>query len=191
METENQNTQTEAATTAHHKIIARDIKRELPCNLTQEEMLDIAIDKAKAEGELEQVRDEFRDVKDQWNERIEEAEKRIAQMGVEIRTRQRKRVVLCHERVVAETRMVEVVREDTNEVVDRRAANLFEAGKVLPQTKHLDVHAGDEPADGDVDSALAAAAAETQRAANVEETEDGDVVPPEGDGKRAKKGKRK
>lgn len=174
-----------------HKIIATDIKRELPCKLDEQQLLEVAIDKAKAEAELDEIKDDFRDVKEQWNERIEEVEKRISQMGAELRTRERKRVVLCHERVVAETRMVEVVREDTLEVVDRRPANLFEAGKVLPQTKHLDKddqHPDDPP---DVDDALAAAAAETQRAANVEETEDGDVVPPEGDGKRAKKSKRK
>ena len=167
-----------------HKVTATDIKRELPCKLTDSDLLEVAIDKAKAEGELDQIQDEFADVKRDWGKRIEECEKRIAQMGSELRLRERKRVVICHERVVLATRMVEVVREDTFEVVDRRAANLFEAGKVLPQTKRIDDKSAEDPPE--VDDALAAAAAETMKAAGVEETEDGDVVPPEGDGKKTK-----
>ena len=190
METQQQPTSNE-----QHKITATDIKRELPCKLTDTDLLEIAIDKAKAEGELDQIQDQFADVKREWGKRIEESEKRIAAMGSELRTRERKRVVICHERVVIATRMVEVVREDTYEVVDRRAANLFEAGKALPPTKHLDEKP--EAPSKEVDEALAAAQAETrdaaqnQKATNVEETEDGDVTVPEGDGKRKSKKKAK
>jgi hypothetical protein len=178
----------ETQTNEQHKITATDIKRELPCKLTDSDMLEIAIDKAKAEAELDEMEDEFADTKRDWGKRIEEVEKRVAAMGSELRTRERKRVVICHERVVLETRMVEVVREDTMEVVDRRAANLFEAGKVLPMTKRLeDAPPVDPP---DVDAALAAAHAETMKAAGAEEV-DGDVTVPAGDGKKPKKSKRK
>jgi hypothetical protein len=181
--------------TTEHKIIATDIKRELPCKLTDAELLELAIAKTKTEAELDELRDEFRDVKSTWSDRIDDVEKRIAHMGSELRAGERKAVVICHERIDLATRMVEVVREDTLDVVDRRAANLFEAGKVLPHAKRLDDSPPGEEPPG-VDDALAAAAAEgrdaaaTQKSVNVEENDEGDVVPPEGDGKRAKKSKK-
>lgn len=188
METTEQTTTTET-----HKIITRDIKRDLPCRLTDTQLVEVATDHAKLEAEIGDVTDQFGDVKREWNKRIEDLEKRKEHLGGCLITRSRKSVVICHERVDAITRMVEVVREDTGEVVDRRVANLFEASKVLPETKHI---GGDEIAapgdDAAVDADLEAAQAESaaaQKAVGVEENEDGDVVPPEGEPK--KKGRRK
>jgi hypothetical protein len=175
-----------------HKVIAHDIKRELPVKLTNDQLLEVAFSKARLEDERDQLQDQFADVKREWGERIAGVEKHIDAMGVELRTRERRQVVLCHERVVAATRMVEVVREDTDEVVERRAANLFEVGKVLPPAKReeTDATAEDPP---EVDDALAAAANETLKAAaaaNVEETEDGDVTVPDTAAPKKKRGRK-
>jgi hypothetical protein len=172
-----------------HKVIAEGIKRELPVRLTNDELLDVAFSKARLEDERDQLEDQFADVKRQWTERIAGIEKHIDAMGLELRTRERKQVVICHERVVAATRMVEVVREDTNEVVDRRAANLFEVGKVLPPAKRDEANAtAEDPPD--VDDALAAAAEETMKAANVEENDEGDVTVPDTAAPKKKRGRK-
>lgn len=161
-------------------IIKRDIMRELPCKLDGEALLDIAIAKSEAEAKLEELQSDFSDAKDEWKARLEEVEKRIAVMGAELRLKEQKRVISCYERFVSGT--VEVVRADTKEVVERRAANLFEASRSSTRSK----------SDEEAESAKASAdAAKTQRDANVEEDDEGDVVAPEGDGKRNGKGKRK
>lgn len=151
-------------------IIRKNIKRELPVKLDNSEMLDIAIAKANAEGDLDELQVEFRDVKAEWNQRIEEQEKRIAIMSVELRTKEQKRVVVCFERFRAGT--IEVVRDDTKDVIERRSASLAEAQKAIPGT--------------DV-----AAAAAAQKAANVEEDDEGDIVAPAGDGKKQRSNKAK
>lgn len=147
------------------EVTRKGIKRELPVKLETHEMLMIAIAKSKAEAELDEMEAELRDIKADWNQRIDEQERRIAVMGVEIRTSEQKRVVPCYERFRAGT--IEVVREDTHEIIERRAASLAEAQKALPGTDVAD-------------------AAATQKAANVEEDEDGDVVVPEGNGRKSK-----
>lgn len=167
---------------SQHKIIARNIKRELPSKLTDAQLLEVATHKADLEAELEEMHDQFADTKRDWSKRLEDVEKRIEHLGGEIRSRSRKSVVICHDRVDSITRMVETVREDTNEIVDRRVANLFEASHVMPKTEHTKGDAIAAPGDEDDDAAdesLADAAAETQRAAGIEENEDGDVVVPD------------
>lgn len=179
---ENTETTTTEAPPVTSKIIARNIKRELPSRLTDVQLLEVATNKADLEAELEETQDQFADNKREWSKRLEDIEKRIDHLGGEIRSRSRKSVVICHDRVDAITRMVETVREDTGEIVDRRVANLFEASQVMPQTQHTKGDAiaapGDEDDEG-VDTSLADAAAETQRAAGIEENDEGDVVVPD------------
>jgi hypothetical protein len=177
-----------------HKITARNIKRELPCKLTDAQLLEVATVKADLEAELDELQDQFADVKRDWGKRLEETEKRIDHLGGELRARARKSVVICHDRIDAVTRMVETIREDTGEVVDRRVANLFEAGQVLPQTQHTkgdEIAAPGDEDDDSVDDSLAAAAADAQRAAGIEETEDGDVVARETAAPKTKRSKKK
>lgn len=177
MNTEAQNTTITivANTSAAEDILKRGIKRELPCKLTDQEELEIARRKAAAEAELEEVQADFDDAKNEWKGRIEEVEKRIALMGAELRTGEQKRVIDCYERFVAGT--IETVRSDNGMVIDRRAASLADTQRALPNVVREE-------------QAQQADAAKTQRDANVEEDEEGDVVAPAGDGKKSK-GKRK
>lgn len=180
MNTENTTNENETTTppAVVEDIIKRDIMRELPCKLTDDSLLKVAIKKAEAEAELEEMRDDFKDVKDDWGTRISDAEKRIAEMGAQLRTKEERRVIKCYERFVSGT--IEVVRDDTKQVIDRRAASLAEAQRSLPSRTKAE----------DNEQAEAAAAAKAQRDNGVEEDDEGDVVPPAGDGKRGRKGKK-
>lgn len=174
---ENQNTAPVTSIAPAEDVVKRGIKRELPCKLTDQQELDIARRKAQAEAELEELQDDFNDVKEEWKTRLDEVEKRIAVMGAELRSGEQKRVIDCYERFVNGT--IETVRSDNGMVIDRRAASLADTQRALPGTVK------DEAA------AQAADAAKAQRDSNVEEDEEGDVVAPAGDGKKNGKGKRK
>lgn len=161
------------------KITRKSVLRELPVELADQELLEVARDKARREAALEELQASFTDVKRDWNARIEADEKVIAQLGAIVRTGQRRQPVDCFERYQTEGEhkgKVEVVRKDTDEVVERRVADLLEARNALP------------PEEGDV----AAQAARMQRAAGVEENDEGDVVPPDeaAPKKRGRGGKR-
>lgn len=151
-------------------VLKKGIKRELPVRLTDIERLEIAEAKAKLEAELDEHRAEESDRRREASEREKEIEKRIAVMGAELRTREQRRVVICYERW--EAGQVVIVRQDVDpvdaeSVVERRAANLAEAQKVMPG-------AGQPAKNGDV----LAEAAKMQRDAGIEEDDAGDVVPP-------------
>lgn len=113
-------------------IVKDNITRELACELDDRDVLTIARAKAKAEAELEELQEEIDDERTVQKARLEAVEKRIEIMGAEIRTGEQRRPVPCYERFVSG--MIEVVRKDTNEVIDRRAASLVEAQKVMPMT---------------------------------------------------------
>lgn len=191
---DNQSTQPPAP---NAKILTKNIRRELMTPLSDEHLLEVATVKADLEAELEELEEQFADTKRDWGKRIDECEKRISHLGGEIRARARKSVVICHERVDPITRMVETVREDTGIVVDRRVANLFEAAQVLPPTESTKGDKVDAPGDEDDDAADASLedaqreAAAAKRDTNVEENEDGDVVPPESEPKKGKRSKKK
>lgn len=192
--------QIETETTETHKTIATGIKRELPCKLTDSELLDTAIIKADLEAELTALENEFDEVKSDWSKRLKDTERRIEKLGAEIHARERKRVIDCHDRIEIATRMVETVREDTGEVVERRVANLFETGRVTPPAKHVNGDAVAAPGDEDDGAALDDAAEESksgdiadamkaQEDSGIVEDEDGDVAVP--DTAAPKNGKRK
>lgn len=170
--------------TVTETIVRKKVLLELPCPLTDFEVLAKAKQKANAELELEELLAELADVKRGWSKRIEEKEKTIAQWGAEIRTGDEKRVIECYERYQSEGEhrgKIETIRKDTAEVVSRRAADLLEARQAVPDADDSD----------DADADVLAAAAKSQRDAGVEEDEDGDVVAPAGEGKRTRKVRKK
>jgi hypothetical protein len=163
-------------------VIRDQIKRELPVRLTDAERLEIAEAKAMAESELDEHSATEADRRREAAKRGEEIEKRIAVMGAELRTREQRRVVLCYERWKAG--QVEVVRRDLDprdpqSVVERRAANLAEAQRAIPDAAQED--------GGDV----LTQAAKMQRDAGVAEDDDGDVVVPDTAAKKRRGGGRK
>lgn len=153
------------------RVLRKKILLELPCPLDDSALLAIAKDKSTQEAELEQLEEEFADFKRGWSARIEAKEKAIALLGHQIRTGEQKRVIECFERYQAEGEhagKVETVRKDTFDVVERRVADLLEARNAVPDSDQEDDK-------GDV----LAQAARMQRAAGVDENDEGDVVPPD------------
>lgn len=111
----------------------RGIERELPCKLTNTDLLEVAISKAKAEAFLEEQEAKFEDVKREWSTSLKEIEKRISTMGSELRTRERRQPVECYERW-RDGATLEIVRSDTHEVIDVRTATLRDKQPNLPET---------------------------------------------------------
>lgn len=161
--------------TATQEIHRTGLQRELPCKLKQHEWLEIAVKKSRLEDELEEVKEQFDQVKEQWKKRITEIEDRIAVHRVELRTGEQKRVVECFERWKGQ--VIEIVRDDTGEVIDSRTASLRDTQQQIPGTEE--------------DEAAQADAAATQRSAGVAEDEDGDVIPIESNGSGRPKKKKK
>lgn len=165
-------------TTQTEDIVKDNITRELPCSLNDLEVLKIARAKAKTEAELEELQDEIKDERSAQAARLEAVEKRIEIMGGEIRTGEQRRPVPCYERFVNGT--IEVVRKDTSEVIDRRAASLVEAQKVMPMT--------DAPA---ADASTLDQAAHMQRGFSEDDDEAPDEGEPESEPKKKRRGKAK
>ncbi len=168
---------------ATQDIVNRDIKRELAVKLTNEDLLEIAIEKAQLEAQLEELETDFGDAKKEWAKRMEDVEKRIAVKGHELRSKEQKRVVDCFERFRAG--LIETIRTDTYEVVETRAANLFEAAKASGKTLPTG-----EPAEVDPDELAQRDAAKAQKDVGVAEDENGDVIPVEDDGSKRKSRKK-
>lgn len=116
----------------------RGIERELPCKLSNSQLLEIAISKANLEAHLEELEAKFEDVKREWTTQMKDVEKRISTMSGELRTREQRRVIECYERW-RDGATLEIVRTDTGEVIDVRVATLRDKQPNLPATD-------DEPA---------------------------------------------
>lgn len=115
------------------EIHRRGIERELPCQLTNQQLLEIAISKSNLEAYLDELGAKFEDAKREWQTQIKEVEKRISTMSAEIRTREQRRVIECYERW-RDGATLELVRTDTGEVVDVRVATLKDKQGELPAT---------------------------------------------------------
>jgi hypothetical protein len=162
-------------------IVRKNIRRELPVALTNNEFVELARYKARLELERDEAESTFAERKNEHAQRLKDLEARIGKAGAELRTGEQKRVVECVQRYVRSGEhagKVETVRLDTDEVVERHAADLLESRQAVP--------------DDDVSDNLLDAASKMQREGNTE-TDDGDVVPsdePTPKGKRKRKAKR-
>lgn len=145
------------------------IERELPCKLTNEQLLETAISKANAEAHRDELEAKLEDLKREKTTEIKEVEKRIDAMGAELRTRERKQLVECYERW-RDGATLEIVRSDTREVIDVRVATARDKQQPLPS--------GDEPAD---------AAAQTGFPEDDEDDADDEEPAPKSKGKRSRK----
>lgn len=183
-------------TTTTEDITTDDIKLELPCKLAPHELFDIAIRKTETELELEAEEARLDDIKAEFGDRMKGLEKKIAIMREQLHSREERRLVDCYERFVANT--IERVRKDTREVFDRRAATMLDNQRRLPavgsepksKSKLAVVPDDGVPIDAPKEAHFNPVMTPEQ-AANVEVSDDGDVVVPEGDGKRKRKSKSK
>lgn len=161
-----------------HDVIRRNIPRELPCKLTEEEFTRIARQRATKEAERDELSDDLAREKKKRQDQIDGIDDEIGKMGRELHTGYQDRTVKCFEvfrKGVDGVGYVHTIRGDTLDEVERRPATAHETQRHLPSTDGV----------GILDVAR-----ERQRSA--QDDHDDDV--PDDDGnetKKTKRGKRK
>jgi hypothetical protein len=161
-------------------IVRKNIRRELPVPLTDLEFVELSRYKANLELEREEAESAFAERKNDHTQRLKDLDARIGKAGAELRVGEQKRVVECLQRYVKtgeHAGKVETVRLDTNEVVERHAADLLESRQAVP--------------DDEVSDDMLEQAAKMQREGNVEENDEGDVTVPDSPAAKVKRRKGK
>lgn len=111
-------------------IIKRNLKRELPCALDDDEVLIHARAAAKKRAELCTIQLEIADERKKQKERVATVAKEIARLDGIVESGKERRIVVCHEKWA--NGAVHLVREDTGEVVDTRQATAADRNLVVP-----------------------------------------------------------
>jgi hypothetical protein len=111
-------------------IVKRYVKRVLPVDLTDDELLKIAREAAKKRRVLRQLENDLADEVKQRKQRIAELEKEITTHDRELDTEQQERVVICDE--IFRSGLVYTRRSDTGEEFEPRPATALEAQRFLP-----------------------------------------------------------
>jgi hypothetical protein len=152
---------------------ARKVNVTHDADLEELEIAALARQAALEDKVLEDLEDKFADVKADWRDKIERQEKKRDEQRKDIARGKQTRVTYC-DQVFAAGQIISVSR-DSGEVVHVRPASPGEAQKALPADN----------------GGLLADAARAQKESNVEEDEEGDVVPPDGSDQPKKRGKGK
>lgn len=119
-------------------VIRRAIKRELPCKLTDEEMLRIARERVAREAEVAKLKAEAKLDAERRKAQIGDIEDEIAKKGVELHTEHQDRTIPCDEifrRDIEGGGWVHTIRRDTGAEVERRPATAHEMQRHLPGTE--------------------------------------------------------
>jgi len=124
-------------------IIKRNLKRELPCALDDDEVLIHARAATKKRAELRVIEAEIAEERKKQKERVAGVEKEIARLDAIVESGKERRIVVCHEKWA--NGAVHLVREDTGEVVDTRQATAADRNLVVPGSG-LDVENDNQPA---------------------------------------------
>ena len=140
---------TSTVTITDSDIVRRNIKRELPCRLTDEEFTRVAKQRAMKEAEKEELEMDLAKEKSRRNEQIKDLSDEIGKSGKELRTGYQDRTVNCNEiyrRDVEGTGWIHTIRIDTYDEVERRPATAHETQRYLPSVgvTHDDVAAADD-----------------------------------------------
>lgn len=116
-------------------VVRRNIPRELPCKLTDEEFTRIAKTRAQKEAERDELEDDLQREKKKRTDQIDAIEDEIGKMGRELRTGEQERTVKCNEvfrKLDDGTGWIFVIRQDTFAEVERRPATAHETQRYLP-----------------------------------------------------------
>jgi hypothetical protein len=119
---------------AKDDVIRRNILREQPCKLTDEEFARVARQRALKEAERDELEEDLAREKKKRQDQIDDLEDEIGKMGQELRTGYQDRTVKCIEvfRKGADgVGYVHLLRTDTWAEVERRAANAHETQRHL------------------------------------------------------------
>jgi hypothetical protein len=151
-------------------IVRRNVKRELPCKLTDEEFMRISKQRVTREAEQTQLESDLAVEKKKRQDQIDEIDDEIQKMRRELHTGFQDRTVPCDEvfrKLEDGTGWIFVIRKDTMTEVDRRPATAHETQRYLPGV--------DGPGAGLLDKA--AAAQKRERTAAAAPESDGSDVP--------------
>jgi hypothetical protein len=165
--------------TPQDDVIRRNIPRELPCKLTDEEFTRIARQRATKEAERDELVDDLAREKKKRQDQIDDVDDEISKMGRELHTGFQERTIKCVEvfrKGPDGVGYVHTLRVDTYEEVERRPATAHETQRHLPS-----VEGGVEGGTG----GILDTARERQRTA---QPDDGSDVPSEGDAPESEEG---
>lgn len=135
---------TSTAETQHPVKISR-FTRQLPCDLTQDEIVQRARESARLADEIESKEEALKAHSSVVKAAIADIENRKRNLEVEIRNGQILREVECEQRMIYRTRLVQEVRLDTQTVIAERPMSEEET------QLELDVVAPQNDAEGDND----------------------------------------
>ncbi len=116
-------------------VVRRNVKRELPCKLTEEEFTRISRQRVAKEAEHAQLEGDLAREKKKRQDQIDELEDEIAKMGRELHTEHQDRTVPCNDvfrRAMDGTGWIHTIRMDTYDEVERRPATAHETQRYLP-----------------------------------------------------------
>ncbi len=158
-------------------VVRRNVKRELPCRLDDNELLRIARQRATKEAERDQLEADLAKEKKKRLDQITELEDEIKKAGRELHTGEQDRTVPCNDvfkRALDGTGWIHTIRLDTFDEVERRPATAHETQRYLPTVDGSGANAG-----------ILDAARERQRSAQPETDDvpaDTDADAPAGEG---------
>ncbi len=159
-------------------VVRRNVKRELPCKLTEAEFTRISRQRVAKEAEHAQLEGDLAREKKKRQDQIDEIEDEIAKMGRELHTEHQDRTVPCNDvfrRADDGTGWIHTIRMDTYDEVERRPATAHETQRYLPTI--------DGGSNGILDQSRAAQrSAQVETAPTEDATPEGDDVPPDAGG---------
>jgi hypothetical protein len=118
--------------------VRRNIKRELPCKLTEEEFTRISRSASRRRPSSRSSQDDLAKETRKRKDQIEELEDEVAKMGRELHLEQQDRTVPCNEvfrRALDGTGWIHTIRLDTYQEVERRPATAHETQRYLPNVE--------------------------------------------------------
>ncbi len=122
-------------TDTNEDVVRRNIKRELPCKLSDEELLRVARQRATKEAEQMQLEADLAKEQKKRKDQIAELADEVRKMGRELHTGEQDRTVPCNDvfrRAKDGTGWIHTVRQDTFDEVERRPATAHETQRYLP-----------------------------------------------------------
>lgn len=141
-ETQTMTQQLNIAQTITEDVVRRGIKRALPCELTEQEFVQISRTCVAKKRELRQLEADFAKEKERRKEQIDEIAEEIQKLERELDTGKQERTVPCNEvfRRLLDDRALETgyiftIRQDTHGEVERRPATPSEMQRYIPGTE--------------------------------------------------------
>lgn len=120
------------------KVVLRTSDRQLPCQLSQTELLAKGDEVSKTDAKLSELRVKKKTTTDELTSEIKGLEGAMKQMHQQIRTRSETREVRCEDIADFKNGIVRTIRTDTGKIVETRALLSHERQPGLPGLTPID-----------------------------------------------------